>query len=93
MKCEFCNHEDKDHCKGGELHSDHKEDARMVEIKYRKGSRVCVSRHCDQPLCCCLAFIAPIRETRQELAEFAERIARDNLREEKNLIIFLPDAS
>ena len=59
MDCASCGHGLADHCKGGDLHSCHKEDSRMVPIKYRVGSVVCRTRHCLQPLCCCVDFVEP----------------------------------
>lgn len=62
MNCARCDHQESDHCKGGDLHSCHKEDVRMIPIKYRVGSVICASRHCLQPLCSCIAFIEPKQE-------------------------------
>lgn len=58
MNCERCGHSERQHCKGGELHSDHKEDARMIPIKWRKNTVTCGTRHCEEPLCSCVEFVS-----------------------------------
>jgi hypothetical protein len=55
--CKRCEHPLSEHCKGGVRHADHKEEARMVPLKYRKGTVTCISRHCENPLCSCVDFI------------------------------------
>ena len=44
------------HCRSGVLHTDHKEDARMVPNDRRTGNHVCHTRHCLAPLCSCVDF-------------------------------------
>ena len=62
-RCGYCNHLVKKHCKVGTQHSSYKEDARMVEIKWRKLTVNCVSRHCLEPLCDCTDFVETEEET------------------------------
>ena len=59
MKCARCTHDLADHCRGNVPHADHKEEQRMMQLKWRKGTRVCSTRHRTQPLCSCVDFIAP----------------------------------
>jgi hypothetical protein len=47
----------KDHCKGGVEHSNYKEEARMVPLKWRRPSKPCQVRHCLVPLCSCVDFV------------------------------------
>lgn len=54
--CSFCDHPLSQHCKGGKQHTSYKEDARMVDPKWRRATVVCSARHCDNPLCCCPNF-------------------------------------
>lgn len=55
--CRRCTHPLTAHCKSEQLHTDHKEDSRMVEPKWRKGNVICHTRHCLNPLCSCVDFI------------------------------------
>jgi hypothetical protein len=55
--CKRCDHPLSAHCKGEQQHTNHKEDARMVPLKWRHGSVTCHTRHCDNPLCSCVVFI------------------------------------
>lgn len=57
--CAFCQCPLSLHCKGNLAHSDHKEEARMVELKWRRGTSICKTRHCLTPLCCCVDFQEP----------------------------------
>lgn len=59
MICANCPHDLKDHCKGGVVHGNYKEEARMVPIGWRRPSSPCISRHCQATLCCCLDFVEP----------------------------------
>ena len=59
MKCGFCNHEEKDHCKGNVSHGYHKEESRMVPAAWRRQSTTCKTRHCNNLLCCCVDFVSP----------------------------------
>jgi hypothetical protein len=59
MNCAWCDHPESDHCKGHQMHTDHKEDQRMVPIKSRTGTVICETRHCTQPLCSCVAYMGP----------------------------------
>lgn len=61
MKCACCNHEDKDHCKGGVKHSTYKDQARMVP---KPKTTACKTRHCTQPLCCCLDFAETVADVK-----------------------------
>ena len=62
MICGNCSHEESDHCEGNQVHTDHKEDSRMVEPKWRKNTHVCSTRHCLAALCCCTAFVPTVAE-------------------------------
>ena len=53
--CAGCVHLLSEHCKGHVEHGDHKEEARMV--RDRKKTVTCQTRHCNEPLCCCLEFL------------------------------------
>lgn len=50
------------HCKGGERHTDYKEDARMVAYSDRRRTVICKTRHCLAALCSCVDF-KPAKET------------------------------
>lgn len=54
--CAFCGCPLSRHCKGGESHGSHKEDARMVGNDQRRQTTICTTRHCLVPLCCCPDF-------------------------------------
>jgi hypothetical protein len=54
MICAQCGHEEDRHCKGGVVHVSQYKGASVNEVK-----RVCVSRHCLNPLCACVHFIPP----------------------------------
>lgn len=75
MKCERCDHPEADHCKGGKTHQEWKESQRQwVVTRFT----VCVSRHCDQPVCSCVDFVAPeVIETPAEREAWLDAIARD----------------
>ena len=81
--CAFCNHSEKDHCKGGVSHTNYKEDARMLAVADRRHTVTCVSRHCKVALCCCIGYLGPLpamyqqAESAEEREQFAERLARD----------------
>ena len=51
-----CDHLLSDHCKSGVIHENHKEIARMIQIKYLSSKTPCRTRHCKHPLCCCVDF-------------------------------------
>jgi hypothetical protein len=55
-RCARCEHPLSEHCKGGQVHGDHKDDQRMTPMRYRKGMFKCEVRHCLQPLCSCVDF-------------------------------------
>lgn len=57
MKCLRCEHVDSDHCKGGVMHFNHKEESRMVPVADRAPKQACAARHCLQPLCSCVELI------------------------------------
>lgn len=61
--CGYCGHSFEDHCKGGKYHTSAKEDSRMIAVKYRTGTILCGTRHCSNPLCCCVDFIETKGET------------------------------
>ena len=74
MNCAYCGHPEANHCKGGKEHKEWKEDQRQWKV-----TRIttCVSRHCDNAMCCCVDFKAP--ESRAELAQYAQAIDLDDL--------------
>lgn len=53
MICARCEHHDKDHCKGGQVHSSPKEAQAMAG----RGSSICIVRHCLHPLCSCVELV------------------------------------
>lgn len=63
MNCARCTHPEAEHCKGGVAHADHKEEQRMMQVKWRKGTRICAVRRCLQPMCSCVDFITPKEES------------------------------
>jgi hypothetical protein len=60
--CGYCQMPRSKHCKGNQTHTHYKEDVRMVEAKWRKGTHVCHTRHCLAPLCDCVDFVEPSQE-------------------------------
>lgn len=54
--CARCGHPRADHCQPGTMHTNHKEDARMLDIKDRRLTRFCTTPHCKHPLCSCVEF-------------------------------------
>lgn len=62
MLCARCDHDLKKHCPGNQQHSDYKEESRLIEVQYRKGTHICHVRHCLNPLCSCVDFVAPAPE-------------------------------
>jgi len=59
MNCFRCEHTISQHCPGDQLHTDHKEDSRMVPMQWRKGNTICHTRHCLNALCSCVGFVEP----------------------------------
>lgn len=55
--CLRCEHPVSAHCKGEQLHTDHKEDARMVPQRWRRNNTICHTRHCLYPLCSCVDLV------------------------------------
>jgi len=53
MNCQFCTHPESAHCPGGVAHLSRKNDGGSAETH----TTVCVSRHCTNPLCCCVRFV------------------------------------
>jgi hypothetical protein len=49
--CGFCGCPDSGHCKGGTSHFHGKGEFNAVTV--------CITRHCNSPLCCCVEFVAP----------------------------------
>jgi hypothetical protein len=54
MDCERCGHPTERHCKGGVQHVSQYKGASVNEVK-----RICVGRHCLNPLCSCVDFVEP----------------------------------
>jgi hypothetical protein len=54
MKCAYCDHDEKDHCKGGVSHSAYKDEMRMTR---HARVHVCTTRHCLATLCCCTDYV------------------------------------
>lgn len=84
MNCSRCDHPDSRHCKGEITHVSQYKGASVCEVV-----RVCVSRHCLNPLCSCVDFIAPPDDlpaiysapnSPAEIDAWRERIARDRTR-------------
>lgn len=65
INCAFCHHPRSQHCKGGADHSWSKGNFEQMSH--------CVSKHCKNPLCCCVDFVEPAAvadaraETKQEM--------------------------
>lgn len=53
MKCLRCDHELADHRKGGQKHTNFKDEMRMVR---QPRTNICPTRHCLQPMCSCVDF-------------------------------------
>lgn len=51
--CAHCGHLEKDHCRGNQEHAGPK----TAQTMSGRGNVVCVGRHCNHPLCDCVAFI------------------------------------
>jgi hypothetical protein len=51
--CARCHHAEKDHCKGGVIHSSPKAAQEMSG----RNARFCIGRHCTQPLCSCTVYL------------------------------------
>lgn len=96
--CAYCGCKEKDHCKGGERHSNYKDAMRMNP---RPRVHVCTNRHCESPLCCCTNYIDPSPKIepevippweagcREEAAEAMQleppmNVIRDSISEEEN---------
>ncbi len=78
MICARCDHPLSKHCPGNVQHSDYKEESRLIEVKYRKGTHTCHVRHCLNPLCSCVDFIEPgPRETPAEREAWERAMKRD----------------
>jgi hypothetical protein len=56
MNCVFCGHPEEAHCKGGVKHVSRKNDGgNAVGVTV-----TCQTRHCENPLCCCVEFVEPV---------------------------------
>jgi hypothetical protein len=56
MKCQRCDHDQTDHCKGSKLHSALKDEGRVESRQ-----TLCTTRHCLMPLCSCVEFVPAVR--------------------------------
>ena len=61
-RCGYCNHLLSEHCPGFVAHACHKEESRMMEVRWRKGTLVCKTKHCNNPLCDCIGFVPAKKE-------------------------------
>ena len=57
--CKRCDHELSRHCKSNQSHGCHKDESRMIPLKYQKKPHICQTRHCLNPICSCVDFIEP----------------------------------
>jgi hypothetical protein len=68
MTC-ICTHAESGHCKGGQRHAYHKDEARMMR---QPQVHVCASRHCLEPLCDCVDYRERVRKPRNKVKRFTE---------------------